>query len=175
MPVQPLQRVFLLLLLAGVMGSCRNNKALIKDEADGNESIRNKYAVILGVDAQLITNTTLYMVIDHWLGVPYKYGGKDKNGIDCSGLTAVVMKESFQKEVSGPSWSIAEQCATVSAKELKEGDLVFFTISGSKISHVGIYLQNGHFLHASTSRGVMISDLSEAYYSKYFTNGGRYP
>ena len=56
---------------------------------------------------------------------------------------------------------------------MKEGDLVFFKIGQSTVSHVGVYLANDRFVHASTSSGVMISDLNEAYWKKYYAGGGR--
>jgi lipoprotein Spr len=63
----------------------------------------------------------------------------------------------------------------VELHEIKEGDIVFFTISSSKPSHSGIYLWNGYFAHSSTSKGVMLSNLSEAYWKKYFIGAGRLP
>ena len=61
----------------------------------------------------------------------------------------------------------------VSREDLKEGDLVFFKINSRTISHVGIYLGNNRFAHASSSRGVVLSNLDEPYYKRYFYKGGR--
>lgn len=61
----------------------------------------------------------------------------------------------------------------VPKEELKDGDIVFFKINGNKISHVGIYIGDNKFIHASTKRGVVINDLNEVYYKKYFYTGGR--
>ncbi|MNL77694.1 Peptidoglycan endopeptidase LytF precursor [compost metagenome] len=59
-------------------------------------------------------------------------------------------------------------------EDLKEGDLVFFSIHTKRISHVGVYLGNGMFVHASSSRGVMISDLDQAYWTRFYAGAGRY-
>jgi lipoprotein Spr len=62
---------------------------------------------------------------------------------------------------------------TISRKELREGDLVFFKIQSDQVNHVGVYLQNDHFVHASTQAGVTVSRLNEAYYARYFFKAGR--
>jgi murein DD-endopeptidase / murein LD-carboxypeptidase len=66
-----------------------------------------------------------------------------------------------------------ESCDHVAEKNLQEGDLVFFKINSKNVSHVGVYLQNRRFVHASTKRGITINNLDEAYYKKYFFKGGR--
>ena len=57
--------------------------------------------------------------------------------------------------------------------ELQQGDIIFYKINGQKISHVGIYISKNHFVHASTSKGVMINSLDEPYYKKYYSGAGR--
>jgi lipoprotein Spr len=61
----------------------------------------------------------------------------------------------------------------LSKDDLKEGDLVFFKIKSSRITHIGIYLGDRRFAHASSSRGVVISNLDEPYYARHFYRGGR--
>jgi lipoprotein Spr len=68
---------------------------------------------------------------------------------------------------------IYKEVDKVDKSELKEGDIVFFKIRHSEVSHVGLYLGNDKFIHSSTSSGVIISDLKEEYYRKYFWGGGR--
>jgi len=136
-------------------------------------TIEEKYAHLLEVSNESISNKKLYSFIDEWYGVPYKYGGKSKSGVDCSGFTSVLCKNVFGKEISGTALSIYNQCKKISKEELKEGDLVFFVIGTKEISHVGVYLQNNKFVHATTHKGVMIDDLNEEYYRKYFTGAGR--
>lgn len=127
----------------------------------------------MGVSETDINNLALYQFIDEWYGTPYKYAGKSKSGVDCSGFTGILLREVFGKEVSGSSASIYNGCEKILKEELKEGDLVFFRIESKEISHVGVYLQNNRFVHASTVGGVMINDLQKEYYVKYFAGAGR--
>jgi lipoprotein Spr len=142
-------------------------------DSKSNQKLREKYAELLGVPVKDIDDISLYAFIDEWYGVPYQYGGKTKKGIDCSGFTTVFYKEIYKRNLSGTSSSLFQQCDVVSKGNLKPGDLVFFKIEQKSISHIGIYLQNNKFIHATTKRGVMIDDLDEAYYKKYFYKAGR--
>lgn len=146
-----------------------------KHRATGSsvKNIDEKYSQLLGVSKEKISNHTLYAFIDRWYGTTYKYGGRSKEGVDCSGLASIFYKEVFKKEINGSSSAIYEQCVPVRKDDLHEGDLVFFKIDSKEISHVGIYLQNNKFVHASVKAGVIINDLNEDYYRKYFAGGGR--
>lgn len=128
-----------------------------------------------GLDIDSCSYLPLYKSFYEWLGVPYRYAGMTKSGVDCSGLIKVVFREVYQLELKGSASNIYSGCIPVREENLREGDLVFFKINKTRISHIGIYLQNGYFVHASSSRGVMINNLSEKYYKKYFYNGGRIP
>lgn len=139
----------------------------------GSSVLRATYAERLNVPEENIKNEKLYKFIDDWYAVPYKYAGKDKNGIDCSGFTGVLCSAVYNKKVSASSRSIYDETKRISVSELKEGDLVFFIINGKNVSHVGVYLQHNKFVHASTRRGVIISDLNEPYYKKYYHGAGR--
>lgn len=119
------------------------------------------------------TNQQLKTFIAAWYATPYKYGGSDKSGIDCSHFASKLCAEIYKKPVSGPASAIEQQTVTVKTTEAQEGDLVFFKINGDKVSHVGVYISDNKFVHASTKRGVIISDLNEAYYKKYFYKTGR--
>lgn len=111
--------------------------------------------------------------IDSWMGTPYVYGGISKSGVDCSGFTQAVYR-SIGIEIPRRASSQSVAAETVSRSNLKYGDLVFFNTSGSGISHCGIYLGNGQFVHASSSRGVVRDILSHPYYSSRFVTGGRF-
>jgi lipoprotein Spr len=126
-----------------------------------------------GLDIDSCAYIPLYKSLYHWLGTPYKYAGHSKKGVDCSAFAKAVIMEAFEYNLKGSSRDIYKKCLTVAKEELFEGDLVFFKINKSQISHIGVYLQNGYFVHASVSRGVMINHLSESYYKKYFYSGGR--
>lgn len=138
-----------------------------------SSSVKKKYSAKLNVSESDIKNEKLYKFIDDWYAVPYKYGGKDKKGIDCSGFTGVLCSTIYNKKVSSSSKAISEETKKISVSDLKEGDLVFFVINGKNVSHVGVYLQHNKFVHSSTKRGVIISDLDEPYYKKYFYSAGR--
>ena len=166
------------LLIAIVFSSCRAHKETTststeKTSVSKTNKIKNKYAGILKVDEGKIGNVKLYSFIDEWYGIPYKYGGKDKKGIDCSNFASTLYSNVYSKPLTGTSSSIFDQCKAVSKSNLEEGDLVFFKIDGDNISHIGVYLQNNKFVHATTKKGVMIDDLDEEYYKKYYYKGGR--
>lgn len=144
-----------------------------KTSISKTKKIRSKYAEILKVDESKIGNVKLYSFIDDWYGAPYKYGGKTKSGIDCSNFTSTLYSNVYSRPLTGTSSSIFDQCKVVSKNNLEEGDLVFFKIDGDNISHIGVYLQNNKFVHATTKKGVMIDDLDEEYYKKYYYKGGR--
>ncbi|WLR50679.1 C40 family peptidase [Bacillus tianshenii] len=96
-------------------------------------------------------------------GTPYATGGSSTNGFDCSGYTQYV----FNKEgIKIPRTSSSQYSAgkKVSKSSLIEGDLVFFNTSGNGISHVGIYIGEGKFIHSATSYGVKVSSINDPYY-----------
>lgn len=128
---------------------------------------------MLDVAVEDVLNQKLYSFIDDWYGTPYRLGGKTRDGIDCSGFVNTLMNTVFQMGLSGNSVDLYSQVKKVKSQDLHEGDLVFFRIRHKRISHVGIYLENDKFVHASTSAGVMISDLNEPYWKRYFAGGGR--
>ena len=167
----------ILLFFAVSLSSCRSHKDVSTTETNTSKpkskKVTEKYAQVLNVDESKIDNIKLYSFVDEWYGVPYKYGGKNKSGIDCSNFTASLFNSVYSKPITGSSSSIYQQCKIISKSNLEEGDLVFFKIDGDKISHVGVYLQNNKFVHATTKKGVMIDDLDEAYYKKYFYKAGR--
>lgn len=169
--------LLILLSLAVSISSCRSHKDIAKKDTTTttpkSNKVQSKYAQLLNVDESKIENIKLYSFIDEWYGVPYKYGGKNKNGIDCSNFTSTLYNFVYNKSITGSSSSIFDQCKPISKNNLEEGDLVFFKIDGDKISHIGVYLQNNKFVHATTKKGVMINDLDEAYYKKYFYKSGR--
>lgn len=168
----------LLALLFCVLGCSlpRHTKRNPSSNANGGKTyktLEEKYSYLLGTAKENITNKKLYSFIEDWYGAPYQYGGKTKKGIDCSGFTSILFKQVFGKELSGSSSAIYNQCKRISKKELQEGDLVFFKIDSKEVSHVGIYLQNHKFVHATTKAGVRIDNVNDEYYRKYFWAVGR--
>lgn len=125
------------------------------------------------IDYNLISCYPLYYKISEWLEKPYKYGGNSKNGIDCSHFVSILTKELYFTPISGSSNKIYQTSYKISKENLREGDFVFFKINNKIISHVGIYLQNDLFIHATTAKGVIISSLKDPYYQKHFFGAGR--
>jgi cell wall-associated NlpC family hydrolase len=118
-------------------------------------------------------NRALLSEVMEWLGTPYKYGGHTRQGIDCSGLVNHIYLKVYNINLDRSSINMARSIHKVNKSHLKEGDLVFFRINNNNISHVGIYISNNKFVHSSTSRGVIISDMDQEYYRKRFAFGGR--
>lgn len=133
-------------------------------------------AIRLDMDIDQADNHRLYIEAARWIDVPYRYGGNTMRGTDCSGLTANIYKKVYHKKLKR---SVNEQCTKncrkIARRNLKEGDLVFFHDGRRKRSatHVGIYLKEGKFIHASTSQGVIVSRLDEPYYDRRWMQGGR--
>lgn len=137
--------------------------------------LQQKYAGLLNVDAQLLTEpgtVGLLEQIEEWYGTRYKYGGTGKNGIDCSAFTQTIYSSVFGMSIPRTASEQFRSAKIISTTELQQGDLVFFNTTGG-ISHVGIYLTNNKFVHASSTGGVKISDLFEAYYLRRYLGAGR--
>jgi lipoprotein Spr len=142
-------------------------------ESDEQESLAKDYlSQIMGVAMSATSNMKLFHFVYDWIGTPYRFGGTSRKGIDCSAFTKQLYSDVFNLTIRRSSRDIFSMVSPVSKDDLKEGDLVFFKIHSRSISHVGIYLGNNRFAHAS-SKGVAISNLDDAYYSRYFYKGGR--
>jgi len=133
----------------------------------------SKYEVKWGVDLPDDADTNLIKEIDSWLGVPYKYGGKDKSGTDCSGMVFSIYNNVYGFSLNRSSYDIIQNVIKVPIEEAKFGDLVFFKIYKNRVSHVGIYLGDKKFIHASTQLGVRIDSLEMPYYRDRFYMAGR--
>jgi lipoprotein Spr len=135
--------------------------------------VQLKYAVLMNTEVESLPNKTLLESVDEFFGVRYRTGGNGKTGIDCSGFTVAVYLAAYGinlPRVSKEQYRISRKISTT---ELQEGDLVFFHTRGSGVSHVGVYLGNNKFIHATVSRGVMVNDLFEPYYVQRFLGAGR--
>ncbi|WP_304647226.1 C40 family peptidase [uncultured Muribaculum sp.] len=109
-----------------------------------------------------------------WLGTRYKYGGKDYNGTDCSGLTMQVYMKALGIALPRSSREQQQFCKSIHKSKLNAGDLVFFCTGRDKtrVSHVGLYVGNGQIIHSSASRGVIVSRLEEKYYTSTYHSSG---
>ena len=144
-----------------------------KAEVENSSPVQLKYAVLMNTEVESLPNKILLENVDEWYGVRYRTGGNTKTGVDCSGFTVAVYAAVYGialPRVSRDQYRISRKISTT---ELQQGDLVFFNTRGSGVSHVGVYLGNNKFIHASVSRGVMVSGLFEPYYLQRFIGGGR--
>lgn len=132
-----------------------------------------KYAIKLDVPVEILQNKFLYDFIEEWWGTRYRLGGTTTKGIDCSAFVQTLLLSVFSFQLPRTTREQYKTVQQISESLLKEGDLVFFSTVRKGVSHVGVYLHNNKFVHASTSGGVMISDLSETYWSNRYLGAGR--
>lgn len=118
-----------------------------------------------------VLNNELFDFYSQWEGVRYKLGGSNKSGIDCSGFIQKAFKEKFDLEMPRTTVSQSKIGKEIDKNELEVGDLVFFKTG--RTNHVGIYIDNGKFMHASTKIGVTISDLQNEYFKKSYWKAQR--
>lgn len=120
----------------------------------------------------------LMQTIREWLGTGYRYGGRSRNGVDCSGFTSQVISQTLGRDFSGSSRVQASRFTPITNPDsLQFGDLIFFTGTSRRakhIGHVGIYMGSGVFAHSSTSIGVTFNHISDGYYTRRFRFGGRF-
>lgn len=151
------------------------------DRAGGSmenySALQFKYAILENASVEDLNNPKLLIFMDYWYGTPYHYGGSTREGIDCSAF-AILLMSSVYGVTTLPRTSKEQYEVTrrISRSELQEGDLVFFHTLGKHraVTHVGVYLRNNKFIHASVS-GVMISDMNDGYYDKHYIGAGRIP
>ncbi len=151
----------LCIALIGILASCGSRKHTVDTKAaraaDAMAKLRSK---------------PLYRFINNWTGVKYKLGGLDKSGIDCSGFALLLQKDIYGKTLPRRSKDQADAVKNRSYDNLREGDLIFFSFGGREVDHVGVYLNGDFFVHASTTRGVIVDDLTLPVYQKAIVKTG---
>ncbi len=120
----------------------------------------------------------LLQSIEDWLGTRYRYGGRSRGGVDCSGFVCQMVETALGRQIGNSSSAQSKEFAPIfSVDSLQFGDLMFFSgtrRTAKRIGHVGIYLGNGVFAHSSTSIGVTFNHISDGYYTRRFRWGGRF-
>jgi lipoprotein Spr len=167
---------FLIVLALVLTVSCKSKKGVVSSTETTDKISRKEYKALsekLNLDVKKADNIKLYEFVADWLGAPHQMGKCTKTAIDCSCFIRLAYQDVYEQKIPRSSKEMYDVCKKINREELQEGDLVFFNIKTSKVSHVGVYLKDGWFAHVSTSKGVMINNLSEKYYAQYFMKGGR--
>lgn len=163
-------------LLMGACGSQKSTKGQLYDPKEVAALSEKLGIEIRNTDKDDDRNMYLYAESSLWLGVPYRNGGLSRRGVDCSGFTFLMYQKVYDKNIPRSTSDLSKmKMQKISKGNLRTSDLVFFATSRNKntINHVGIYLKDGYFVHASTSKGVIVSHLSEDYYKRTWKKGGR--
>ena len=163
--VRPVRRHLLVISIVLGLGACASQPATHESPAVRQETaVASKPRVTVGERAAAVALRQV--------GVPYRYGGSSPAGFDCSGLVHYSYA-SAGLAVPRTTAALWKKTAPVDARHMRTGDLLFFDIEG-KMSHVGMYLGGGRFVHApSSGRVVSVERLDNAYYSRALIRAGR--
>lgn len=175
--------VISLSLLMLLFASCRSSKKAAKNRYDSQyEHIekgkhgRDKNDKIDGYSSKI--RKKIVEEAYGWLGTPYGYGMAEKGvACDCSGMVMSVYVKVTGTKLPRNSAKQSEFCKGLKRKDVMIGDLCFFATGKDpdKISHVGIMVDDKNFIHASASKGVVVSDITQPYYVRTFKGFGRVP
>jgi lipoprotein Spr len=124
------------------------------------------------VDNKKHVEASLMKAYNEWLGTPYRLGGSTKSGTDCSGFVRDVFETEFGMTLPRTTGEQMTMGRKIKKQELQIGDLVFFR-TGRRVMHVGIYIGSNRFLHASTSNGIMFSNMNEDYWRNNYIESRR--
>lgn len=166
------------LLLAGCASTAKDSQAPAKDYFARDmpglispaETLKHAQARASSSPSALIREA-LMSQHERWEGTPYRLGGTSSSGVDCSALVQNIYADQFNINLPRTTRHQVNEGAAVARGSLEPGDLVFFRPPGSR--HVGIYVGDERFLHASSSRGVMISSLNNVYWKRYYWKSRR--
>ena len=171
-----MKKIILILILSICFASCNSSKRVVTKKSKTTKTSKKRNS-----SPTAATSKTVVNIINHaksFEGTRYKYGGTTKKGMDCSGLIVTAFKK---EDILLPRTTadLSKRGDWIDVKEVKEGDLLFFATkkNNRKVNHVGIVKSSrpGHveFIHASSSRGVMISNLAERYWYQAYVQARR--
>lgn len=164
--------VIFCLLLIFSLTSCHTSRKAMPDKPH-HPDVTEVHTGKVGKQQKLLIEEA-----ESWIGTPYVYAKADKGvGTDCSGMVMKVYETVTNRKLPRNSARQAEFCIPLAAEEVATGDLIFFATGKDpeRVSHVGIVVDNQSFIHASSSKGVVISDFTTPYYRKHFMMFGRVP
>lgn len=162
------QLLSLLILIFFIFASCRPS-------ARFSTSKLNDYEKSSQDKESRKESSDLSGFIKQWLHTPYKYGGMSRAGVDCSGFSSIVMREVYDIKLPRTAQEQYNNGEKIRDGWRAPGDLVFFkNFRGHGIDHVGIYLGENRFAHATENTGVIVSDLDESNYRKRYVGACRY-
>lgn len=157
------------------LSSCGSGSSVAKERRERERALQREYVD----DARLSgRRKALLEEAITWLGTPYKYAGQEKGVCtDCSGFVMQVYQKVLDIKLPRNSAKQADFCQQLRAKDIKPGDLVFFATGRDpdRVSHVGIMLDGISFIHASSSKGVVVSRMDNRWYAQRFKKYGRVP
>lgn len=175
-----IRHIIIMLAALTLMASCGSSrKASSVRPSDKNIVVKDRHKPERhngepGFDVNRSLAERIVKSARQWLGTPYRYGGQDRKGTDCSGMTMSLFRDVAGVAIPRNSGAQYEYCVSIGHEDLQPGDLVSFSGSkGGAVSHVGLYVGDRRMIHASGSRGVMESSLDEAYWLTHYYGSGR--
>lgn len=165
--------IFLVTFLAVLLTGCRSSKAT-RVTAPSYSSVPAAHTGDKNDNKLDAPSEALLSEARSWLGVPYKYGGNDRSGVDCSGFVLQVYQRALDIPLPRTSREQHKYCTATSKERLIPGDLIFFASDKDRetVAHVGIFMGDNMMIHASTSKGVIISDITSSYYARNYAGSG---
>jgi len=167
--------ILMVLVLAALLGGCATRSMdhgpRVEERGAGGEPPPLLRDDVPAGDASPVL-PLLRAQAEQWRGVPYRLGGNDRRGVDCSAFVQITFQSQLGVNVPRTTDELAREGQRVGRDELQAGDLVFFK-TGFRQRHVGIYMGGDRFLHASTSRGVMTSSLNNVYWRRHYWKARR--
>ncbi|WP_439133813.1 NlpC/P60 family protein [Pseudomaricurvus sp.] len=159
--------IFKVIFIVSVLAGCSHQPT-----GSSSQSVRVLDSSKANLNDTRVVQRKLYDQYQQWKGTGYAMGGLSRRGVDCSGLVYLTYRDQFGLRLPRSTKDQAIVGEKVKRSQLRSGDLVFFK-TGFKVRHVGIYIEDGKFFHASTSRGVMISRLDDYYWKDKYWHSRR--